>query len=58
MIKKWAHQGLTEDIEGVFGINAEAIVAAIKEELLKISPATMVTKFLQLGLSLFFKPVM
>ena len=36
MVKKWAVQGITEDIDSAFGTNSEAIVQSLREEIEKI----------------------
>lgn len=45
MIKKWANQGLSEDIGNFFGINAELIVQSLREEIIKIMSSTEVISF-------------
>ena len=43
MIKKWAVQGITDDIDSIFGTNAETIVESLKEEIGKIVRDVKVT---------------
>ena len=42
MIKQWAAQGVMEDIPSNFGTNAEQIVDALKEEIVKLDKSAEV----------------
>ena len=45
MIKQWAGQGVMEDIPSNFGTNAEQIVVALKDEIVKLDGSTTVRHY-------------